>query len=241
VEAAEMQYNYEKFSSSEYDLENVGGPAPGSKAPDFELATLDGGRQRLLSFSGEFLVVEFGSVTCPLFQTRRRGMEKVIESHPRSDFVVLYVREAHPGSSIPQHRSLDEKLQRAREVKDTDAEQRRILVDDLEGRAHQAFGCYPNAIFIVNRNGCVVYRSDWNDWKAVHKALSQLEAGEPARAKSLFKPAAPPIAWRTLQRSGAGAFADFIKSLPVLIWKNLILRNIRELRGRKHVDPQVTC
>jgi hypothetical protein len=236
-----MQYNYEKFSSTEYDLEEFGGPAPGIKAPDFSLSTLDGGRQQLLSFSGEFLVIEFGSVTCPLFQTRRRGMGKVVARHPRSDFVVLYVREAHPGSHIPQHRSLDEKLECARLVKVTDAEQRRILVDDLEGRAHQAYGSYPNAIFIVNRHGCVVYRSDWNDWKATDRALSQLEAGEPAMTKSLFKPAAPPIAWHTLRRSGPGAFADFMKSLPVLIWKNLLLRNFRELRGRDHVDPQVTC
>lgn len=232
-----MSYNYEKFSANEYNLGAFHGPLPGSKAPDFELTSLDGEKKNLLDFDGDFLVIETGSVTCPLFQSRRSGMTKTVDTHPGSDFVILYVREAHPGNLIPKHKSMDEKVQRARSVRDEDGEGRRILVDNVNGDAHSAYGEYPNAIFIINRNGCVVYRSDWNDPAATAKALLQLEAGKPATAISLFKPAKPPVAIHTLRRSGRGAGLDFLKSLPSLIWQNLILRNWRMMRQKSDEVP----
>jgi iodothyronine deiodinase-like protein len=237
-----MAYNYEKFSAGEYDLGNFRGPETGTKAPDFELTDVDANPRRLLDFDGQFLVIEMGSITCPLFQSRRTGMARAVSRHPHSSFVVLYIREAHPGAAIGQHADMADKQARARAVRDEDGEGRTILVDGMAGEAHKAYGEYPNAVFIVNRNGCIVYRSDWNDQAATDRALTQLEAGKPATALSLFKPALPPVAIHTLRRSGRGAGLDFIKGLPVLIWNNLLMRNWRLLTGRpEKVSASATC
>ena len=237
-----MNYNYEKFSAQQYDLNNFNGPQPGDKAPDFELRNVNGDKKNLLDFKGEFLVIEMGSVTCPLFQSRRKGMTHAVDKHPRSDFVIVYVREAHPGDSIPQHKDLNDKISCAKSFQEEDGEGREILVDNFAGDVHAAYGHYPNSVFIINRNGCVVFKSDWNDQAATNKALNQLEAGKPATAMSLFKPAFPPVAVHTLKRSGGGASFDFLKSLPSLVWNNLIKRNWRVLRaGSNQVDASAKC
>ena len=93
-----MAYNYRKFAASEYDISAFTGPAPGSKAPDFELTRPDGSKTRLLDFSGDFLVLETGSFTCPLYQGRRAGMATLAARFPGVTFRLLYVREAHPGA-----------------------------------------------------------------------------------------------------------------------------------------------
>lgn len=235
-------YNYEKFSASEYELSVFRGPKLGAKAPDAKVETLDGASKQLLTFDGDFLVVELGSVTCPLFQSRRGTMADLVKRHPNSSFAILYIREAHPGAQIPQHQNMADKLVCARLVAEAADEGREVLVDDIEGTAHQAYGSYPNAVFIINKNGCVLFRSDWNDAAATGRALALLEAGKPAKVNSYFKPPKPPVAIATLRRNGKGAAIDFFKSLPVLFWQNLIMRNLRVLMGAEPVvRPDAQC
>lgn len=224
------EYNYSSFSAGAYDLDQFRGPRPGSKAPDFTLHTADWIDQRLLDFEGDFLVLEMGSLTCPLFQGRRPGMARLVAQFPQACFRVLYVREAHPGAKIPAHQSQEDKVSCALALKE-DAEGRQILIDDAEGTAHRAYGGYPNSVFILNRQGCVLWFTDWNNPNATEKALRQLFAGHPATSKSLFKPVPPWVALRTLLQGGKGSARDFFEGLPVLIWKNLIKRNWRVLRG----------
>ena len=225
-------YNYEEFAAKDYDLDQFSGPKPGSKAPDFALGTPEGGTRTLLDFSADFLVLELGSLTCPLFQSRRTAMAKSAAQFPNAEFVVLYVREAHPGSAIPAHVDAAAKQACAQTLKTKDGEGRRILVDNLAGDAHQAYGGYPNSVFIINKSGCVLYRSDWNNPTSTARALADLAAGRSVRSDAYFRPPRPDIAVATLRRSGRGAVADFLHGLPRLIWKNLIKRNLRLLFGR---------
>lgn len=218
-------YNYDEFSSRGYDLDNFNGPKVGEKAHDFSLLSIDRKKVNLLDFTGEFLVLELGSITCPLFQGRREGMRDLVEQFPDVSFSVLYVREAHPGSNIPSHQSLNDKILCAKQLK-SDDEKRHIIIDDLKGTAHNAYGGYPNSIFIINKNGCVVFRSDWNNVSATKVALSRLLSGRPANIKSYFFPAKLSTSIKTLRRNGKGAIRDFLVGLPTLIWKNLIKRNI---------------
>ncbi len=235
-------YNYDKFSTDDYEFEQVTGPAPGEKAPDFELTTPSGEKRRLLDFDGDFLVLEMGSITCPLFQSRRGIMGRLSEEFPGVASVVLYVREAHPGTAIPSHRDFEDKLNAARRLKDEDGEGRLILIDDFDGPAHRAYGSMPNAVFIINRNGCVVFRSDWNNPVATRKALAALVKGREMRIRSYFRPPTPASALRTLRRAGPGAAIDFFRGLPFLIWTNLIKRNLRLLLGRPpKLSRDTTC
>lgn len=236
------QYNYEGFSTNQYNLDTFHGPKVGDKAPDFSLSTLEGNHAKLLDFDGEFLVLELGSITCPLFQGRREGMSDLVEQFPDVNFSVLYVREAHPGNKIPAHKSQADKTKCATHLHDEQGEQRQILIDDFEGTAHEAYGSYPNAIFIINKNGCVLFFADWNSVPATKKALKNLLSGKPAAAKSYFLPVKPTIAFKTLRDSGDGAVTDFLIGLPKLIWKNIIRRNFLLLiNSPKAISPDITC
>ena len=228
-------YNYKEFSSGEYDLNASAGPQVGDKAPDFLLRDSLGQPRRLLDFKGDFLVLEIGSITCPLFQTRRPLMEALGKQGHNIENAVLYVREAHPGADIPAHGTLADKVACARRLTGEDGESRLVLVDDLDGAAHRAYGGLPNSVFVINRNGCVVFRSDWNDPRATTAALDALSTGRPLRGRSYFRPAHPSVALRTLRRAGSGSGRDFLRSFPNLVWNNLIRRNLRTLLGRPTV------
>lgn len=236
------KYNYDEFSSNTYNLDNFYGPEVGAKAQDFSLTNLDNENVSLLDFSGEFLVLEIGSITCPLFQGRREGMSNLVKRFSNVSFSVLYVREAHPGSNFPSHKSINEKINCAKELKYTDDEIRNIVVDDVNGTAHVSYGGYPNAIFIINKNGCVVFRSDWNNVSATSAALTLLLSGKSASTKSYFFPVKPAIAIKTLRRSGKGAVREFLMGLPTLIWKNVIKRNILLfINAEKSISPDAVC
>lgn len=237
-----MEYNYSDFSSDEYNLNDFHGPSAGEKAPDFDVIDVTNEPRKILEFSGPFLVLELGSITCPLFQSRRSGMERLKAEFPECSHAVLYVREAHPGQSISAHKSLSDKVDTACVLRDADKESRDILIDDLAGTAHRAYGGYPNAVFIINQSGCVVYRSAWNNVVATRRALKRALAGKPVRSEGLFFPAKPPVALHTLRQAGPGAGMDFLKSLPTLVWKNLIRRNFLILMGRqKAINPDAGC
>lgn len=231
-------YNYETFSSDEVDFHAPGGPEIGTKASDARVFDTKGEPSKLLDFEGDFLVLEIGSITCPLFQSRRRAMSGLRDVAS----VVLYVREAHPGANIAAHRTIEDKIASARRLVDEEGETRRVLIDDLDGTAHRAYGGLPNSVFIINRNGFIVFKSDWNDPAATAKALQALRASQPIRAKSLFRPARPSVALFTLGRAGKGSAQDFLRSFPKLVWNNLIKRNLRVLLGRPvEVTGDITC
>jgi peroxiredoxin len=222
-------YNYDKFSTDDYEFDSIVGPTVGDKAPDFELTTSTGAPKRLLDFDTDFLVLEMGSITCPLFQSRRGLMGGLEHEFEQVTSAVLYVREAHPGALVKAHQNFEEKQSCALRLKEQDNEGRTILVDDFEGGTHKAYGAMPNAVFIINRDGIVVFRAEWNNPSAVRKAIKDLVAGKAPRAKAYFR---PPLPWRAIQtfkQAGNGSASDFFKGLPFLIWTNLIKRNLRLL------------
>ncbi len=88
----------------------------------------------------------------------------------------LYVREAHPGENYLHHSSFEEKMERARVFKERWNVQRPILLDDLEGTAHEAFGRLPNMTYILGTDHRVLFRADWTDSDTVRFALDYLLA-----------------------------------------------------------------
>lgn len=235
-------YNYRAFSSKDYDFDRKTGPELGEKAPDFLVVTSAGKSKYLLDFDCDFLVLETGSLTCPLFQSRRNTMQTLGDIDKRVRNVVLYVREAHPGQDIPQHANFESKRRCAERLKTEDGESRFVMVDDFEGTVHRAYGGMPNAVFIINRKGCVVFRAQWNNPKTTRKALNALLSGRTFSAKSFFKPATPAVSIRTLRRAGNGAGLDFLRSFPALVWNNLIKRNLRLLFNRREpLSGETTC
>jgi hypothetical protein len=88
--------------------------------------------------------------------------------------IFIYVREAHPGEYYPCHDSFDRKIAHAREMKRVFDISRPILVDDLSGTVHRAFGGLPNMTYVINSAHTVVFRSDWTDAATVRFALDYL-------------------------------------------------------------------
>ena len=98
-----------------------------------------------------------------------------------ASFVFLYTREAHPGGKYPHHSTLEQKLSHARDMVVQWSIERTMLVDDLEGTVHRAYGALPNMTYIVGAGGRVQYRADWTDPRTIGTALEQLAYGQERR------------------------------------------------------------
>ena len=79
-------------------------PGPGDRVPDFDLPILGGGRFRSTDL-GETapLLLIFGSYTCPVTDSAAPGLRQLhARFGDRVRFVMVDVREAHPGKAVPQ-------------------------------------------------------------------------------------------------------------------------------------------
>lgn len=64
---------------------------------------------------------------------------------------MVYTRETHPGEHLGPHRTFDKKVAAARLLRDAVGVRRPILVDDLAGSAHRAYGLLPNMTWVIGR------------------------------------------------------------------------------------------
>jgi len=93
--------------------------APGDPFPEFELVTTDGSK---LANENVFLdkpvIFIFGSMTCPMTASAAPSVQKLYDKFSdRVEFIMLYVREAHPGEYFAQSETIEEKLDYARALK----------------------------------------------------------------------------------------------------------------------------
>jgi len=168
-------YNYLHFGYSSYDRGKQRRVAAGKKALDKTLYDLTGNTIQLSQLWKEKpIVVEFGSITCPVFTSKIPPMDLLAKEYSgRVDFYVLYVREVHPGQNYPPHASFAQKLSHVDDLKRLEGVERTILVDSLEGAMHIDYGALPNSTYIIGKDGFISYRADWTDPDQVK---SQLEA-----------------------------------------------------------------
>ena len=111
-------------------------PGPGDHVPDFDLPTLEGGRFRSadLADTGPVLMV-FGSYTCPVTDSSAHGLKELHRRYgDRVRFVLVNVREAHPGANVTQPRELDEKWEHAVLLQQFHDLRFEVAVDDIGAR-----------------------------------------------------------------------------------------------------------
>jgi hypothetical protein len=87
----------------------------------------------------------------------------------------VYTREAHPGEQLPAHATLDDKLAAARRLHDEIGIRRPILVDDLVGTTHTAYGLLPNMTWVLGRGGQILYKAMWTSAARVDDFLQRYE------------------------------------------------------------------
>ncbi len=86
--------------------------------------------------------------------------------------VFLYTREAHPGEQYRHHVSMDDKRRNALAFKTEFNVRRPILLDDVEGTAHRAYGMLPNMSWIIGTGGVIHYKAAWTDSADIEDALT---------------------------------------------------------------------
>jgi len=228
TETTPRTYGYRRFTPEEYDFTVDDGLQAGDTYRDVTLRTLDGTPVRLSHYLRDRpLVLETGSMTCPMYAQSVPPMMRLIEKYPELDHVLMYVREAHPGERQPQHRTTGEKIDAARRTKRRYRDRRTVLVDDVDGSAHAHYGAMPNSIFVIAPDGTILFRSIWNNAVDMDAILGAIAKGEPVRSRELK--AVPPFslrAVRTLLRGGIVAIWDFLRGLRRLVSKHRKVGNM---------------
>ena len=116
-------YRYKRFTTNLLfrDLRfRKDAAAPGDAFPQFELLTTEG--SILVNenvFGDKPVIFIFGSMTCPMTASAAPSVQVLYdEFSDRVEFIMLYVREAHPGEYFGQSETIEEKLDYAQTLKD---------------------------------------------------------------------------------------------------------------------------
>ena len=149
---------------------------PGDPIVEFDLPVLNGGRFRTadLAETGPVLLV-FGSYTCPVTASAAPGLNDLhARFGDRVRFVMVQVREAHPGAKVPQPSDFEEKREHAERLRDLHRIPYDVAVDDIDGTLHRALSPKPNSAYLLANDGKILFRAHWaNDTKSLEKALDE--------------------------------------------------------------------
>jgi hypothetical protein len=148
---------------------------PGDAFPSFEITTTT--NERLVNddvFDGRPVMFIFGSMTCPMTASSAPSVQDLYDEFgDRVNFIMLYVREAHPGEDIGQAESMEDKLAHTRMLKDFYGIDWTVAADKLDGDLHRALDPKPNSAFLVGGDGTILFRSLWAaDYGALREALA---------------------------------------------------------------------
>jgi len=146
------------------------------------------------------------------------------------EFLIVYTREAHPGENYPHHERFEQKLAQARKLRELDnVDDITILIDDIHGATHTAYGQLPNMVFLIDRDGVVVYKSDWTDAHELDGMCASLVRRDEMKARNVpiirqgmsqrlhWIPMEPAHREKIYRRSGEKAIRDYQRargSLP---------------------------
>lgn len=230
--AAYADYNYLHFDRDAYITADQRQVAAGGLALDQTIYDLDGNEVQLSTlWQSRPVVIEFGSVSCPVFDSRISPMEQLANDYQgQADFYVLYTREAHPGQNYPAHQSLTDKIGFARDLKRIEGIERTVLVDDVAGTMHRAYGAWPDSAYIIGQDGVIGLLTKWNEPDKLRERLDILledggyaAASAPVNLDSNSPGGGPTMmesSRRVLGRAGFAAVADFVVGYPKMMWSS---------------------
>lgn len=198
-------------------------PRPGDAIPEFSVTTTDGAviDNASLRRDGRPALIVFGSLTCPITESAGDGLRELHARYgDRVRFIVINVREAHPGASTPQPRTYEQKAGHASRLKEHHRLPFEVATDDLDGTLHRAFGPRPSSAYLVDPSGEITFRAHWsNVTPAIEVAVAaaasgvrppRAEVGQTVRAMARMTG----HAGQALQTAGRGATRDTWKIAP---------------------------
>lgn len=201
----------------------AGEAGPGDAVGPFRLDTVDG---RTVSSEdaardGRPLLLIFGSRTCPVTESAADGLKALHDKFGAAvRFVMVQVREAHPGALIPQPRSAAEKMRHALDLRRHHRLPFEVAVDDLEGTLHQRLGARPSSAFLLDAQSRIQLRVQWaNQVEALDLALEAVTTGQPLPLTTVTR--TPQAVLRTvgfmsraIRAAGHGASRDTWRVAP---------------------------
>jgi alkyl hydroperoxide reductase subunit AhpC len=228
---AERAYNIETFA--------VAAPAPttpgetlaakvGIMAPDFVAPAVDGTIVRLSDFCGKrHVVIMTGAITSPMCALEVPAFNRLQREFQDRDvsFFLLYTRESHPAENFPSHSTWEQKLAHARDLQRLEGVEFPIIVDGLDGAIHRSYGMWPNALFVIHKDGRLILRSNMANHGELRQFLDDLMAADHAAAEGrvlhsqyseriIPHEADQATHRRIYQRAGAKAFEDYWAKRP---------------------------
>ncbi len=198
---------------------------PGDKVEAFDLQTTDGERIRSadLKEKGQLLLLVFGSLTCPITEGGAEGLKQLHSIFgEKVRFVMITVREAHPGGTIGQPQTFEEKRNQAIDLKRHHNLPFEVAIDDIDGTFHRSLDSRPNSAYVIDPLGTILFRAQWaNETQAIGEALKAIVAGknprEPFISRTMHSIAqALGYAKSVHDAAGKGALLDTWKVLPPL-------------------------
>ncbi len=200
----------------------------GVAAPDFEGSTLDDKIVRLSDFRGKrHVVMMTGAVTSPMCAFKVPAFNQLQQEFAEKavSFFLLYTRESHPAENYSAHINFEQKFSYARDLQRLEDVRFPIIVDHLDGRIHRDYGVWPNALFVIHKDGRLIFRSNMANDRELRQFLDDLLAAEKAAAEGQVthwqysERILPHVAdrathRRVYERAGPKAFADYWSKRP---------------------------
>lgn len=235
------EYNAPRFKVTQYNFDVFTGPSAGESVGDYTFTDLGTGEEvELSSFRGKWVVLETGSSTCSMYTKNISGMKDLLAAHPDVEFLIVYVREAHPGERLGQHKTFEDKLKAARFLEPLYDEHRRVLVDSIDGAFHRDHGAMPNVVYVIRPDGIVHYRCNWATVYELKNALDdrkKFHRVENADMEKLQASHGLLNAIRTMWLGGFIALWDFIVATPQLIKRHKLVDEYYAKHGKFKQSP----
>jgi thiol-disulfide isomerase/thioredoxin len=219
LHSTDSDYRYRHFTTSLLfrDLRfRQGAAKPGDSLPPFQIVSTNGeSLENRDVFGDKPVLLIFGSMTCPMTASAMPSLQALYaEFSGQIDFIMLYVREAHPGEHFTQSETIEDKLENARTLKQFYDIRWTVAVDNIDGDLHRALDPKPNAAFLMSNTGEILFRSLWAaDRQALRQALAASAAGrelDTKQSQSLLGPVARAMGQvqEVMERAGPQAVTE---------------------------------
>jgi Spy/CpxP family protein refolding chaperone len=173
---------------------DIDGPEIGATAPNVKIMELSGRQFSPDNYRGHVVVIEFGSLSCPVFRQHVQEMDKLkMAEGGRAFFLLVYTREAFPpgekeiernrndGISVADAKTLDERKAQALKTQQQLHITYQMAVDSMDNAVSVAFGGFPNGAVVIGKDGTIAERQRWTNPDTLRMAIDDAvaERGEP--------------------------------------------------------------
>jgi hypothetical protein len=161
-------------------------PDVGSPVPNVKIAELNDRAFIPTNYKGHVLVLEFGSLSCPVFRDHVQEMEKLRAAEgPRAFFLLVYTREAFPTGdkdvqrnkdqdiSVSDAKTLEERKTQAAETQQKLQIAMPVAIDSMDDAVSNAFGTFPNGAVVIGKDGNIAALEHWTNPESLRRAIDQ--------------------------------------------------------------------